>query len=587
LRDIAKEVAALSSSDGGLVLIGVDDDGTVRGVPNADSATVRDDLCQRIVGICQKVDPPVRPRLSWAVANGLGVLAISVEKGSEPLYFVEQRPYIRHSTVSRPATAAEVAAAFAARAAKIPEEPQTHAELSALAELLATVLMWCDTDSDMRGLTPWVEEWMSAAAFGSSTLSLTDVDYTDRAAAIFTFDDGRQLRVELTGSPRPDLATTTPGEQPPRATIFIDVDDPELAEMDGTAIRERLTLLPDVISWRAHWSDAELGATAMAEARAAASLHLDTVPAGLDLPDETAAELKRQTVLQFEAKRLLREEARVAVPGLDLEVAVPDGDAAMSEVWRLDSDILTLELIEEEVPYGYIVPDLSCKAYPASGGPVYWPMFVEVTVTNVIGDDSRERIRRHRHLALEIDLGMAGGRVTRDELRRLVVDELALKRWIFHPLVDEQRQKLQEELEARAAANALLRQRVSERRANVLAMPLQEVASQYAPTKALATNRRQARGCSMRSSRTGALSVHSIRCISSRLSSIGRRLRAKQEEWFNDWREAVRRSIEAGERTFLRDPAYDRLLGVLFPEMAESLAKAGAKRRPIAQSDHE
>lgn len=170
-RDLAKEIAALSSSDGGLVLIGVEDSGTVCGVPDAHSAAARDALCRRIVGICEKVDPPVRPRLSWAVIDGLGVLGIAVDKGSEPLYYVEQRAYIRHSTVSRPATPAEIAEAITARIVASPKDsPAVDADLSSLADLLATVLVWCDTDSDMRNLRPWVDEWTALANYSASAL---------------------------------------------------------------------------------------------------------------------------------------------------------------------------------------------------------------------------------------------------------------------------------------------------------------------------------------------------------------------------------------------------------------------------------
>ena len=42
---------------------------------------------------------PVRPQIGWTSANGLGVLVITVEKGSEPLYYVDSRAYIRHGTV--------------------------------------------------------------------------------------------------------------------------------------------------------------------------------------------------------------------------------------------------------------------------------------------------------------------------------------------------------------------------------------------------------------------------------------------------------------------------------------------------------
>ncbi len=104
VRDLAKEIAAFASSSGGRLLLGVADDGSIPGVENAHDPAVRDDLGRRIVGVCQIIDPPVRPQIGWTSANGLGVLVITVEKGSEPLYYVDSRAYIRHGTVYRPAT---------------------------------------------------------------------------------------------------------------------------------------------------------------------------------------------------------------------------------------------------------------------------------------------------------------------------------------------------------------------------------------------------------------------------------------------------------------------------------------------------
>jgi hypothetical protein len=53
----------------------------------------------------------------------------------------------------------------------------------------------------------------------------------------------------------------------------------------------------------------------------------------------------------------------------------------------------------------------------------------------------------------------------------------------------------------------------------------------------------------------------------------------KQQGWFEEWAGKVRDSLKRGETTYLRDPSYDRLLSVLFPEMAPALAKPGGKRR--------
>lgn len=166
-RDLAKEVAAFASTDGGMVLLGVADDGTVVGVHGAQAASVRDELVGRVVGICQRIDPPVRPRLLWASSGGLAVLCVQVDKGEEPLYYVDGRPLIRHANVSRTAKPDEVKALLSPPAAK---KPEINPLLSDLAILLATILRWCEIDGQMRSLQPWVGEWTSVAEYSAGRL---------------------------------------------------------------------------------------------------------------------------------------------------------------------------------------------------------------------------------------------------------------------------------------------------------------------------------------------------------------------------------------------------------------------------------
>ncbi len=176
VRDLAKEIAAFASSGGGQLLLGVADDGSIPGVENAHDPAFRDDFERRIVGVCQTIDPPVRPKISWASTNGIGVLVVTIKKGTESLYYVDGRAYIRHGPVSRPATPAEIRAALVPAAAA--EGAKNHPELSALADVLANVRRWCDTDFEMRSLKPWVDEWSAdAEAYASRLRDLSVTDW--------------------------------------------------------------------------------------------------------------------------------------------------------------------------------------------------------------------------------------------------------------------------------------------------------------------------------------------------------------------------------------------------------------------------
>lgn len=61
------------------------------------------------------------------------------------------------------------------------------------------------------------------------------------------------------------------------------------------------------------------------------------------------------------------------------------------------------------------------------------PILIEVTVTNAITEERMQRIRQNNLPTLEIDIRQLGGKVSRDEYARLVVDEVAGKRWLYHP----------------------------------------------------------------------------------------------------------------------------------------------------------
>lgn len=462
-------------------------------------------------------------------------------------------------------------------------------------------------------------------------LRITQVDYRDRATAIFTFEDGRTLSVELTGSAGAGVASS--GGNSIAAAILISVDDPVVAAMDPEEIRRHLTLLPDAFCWRSHWADAALLQEAEDYAREEAKLHLDYVPSDLMLPPGMDANLKRESILHYFAKRILAEEGRVAVPELLVEVEVADSSDSLHLKWTMEADVFKLDQIEIEERYGDIVPDLTCKAHSEDGVRVYVPMFIEITVSNAIDEERLSRIRAKKCLALEIDLSLAGGRVTREELRRLVVEELATKRWLYHPEAEEQREKLLQQLHFRA-----------KRRAVVLATPVGEIGGEYleALIASLTEDREREQKGEAVSIRLGTaaderlaeaidkLTIHGFpeagasmliaphgildRILSIKADNgIGYRLASgqavlnaikqdraehrayhslfliaalkyqpkltqEQRSKLDEWRTDVRASLKAGELTYRRPPIFDRLLSLLLPEIASDLDKPGAKR---------
>ena len=81
-HDVAKEIVALLNLEGGTVLLGVEDDGTITG-------TTRENLEEWVAKLCRvKVDPPIIPFLSWVknAEPGRDVLAVRVPIGPDKPY---------------------------------------------------------------------------------------------------------------------------------------------------------------------------------------------------------------------------------------------------------------------------------------------------------------------------------------------------------------------------------------------------------------------------------------------------------------------------------------------------------------------
>jgi len=102
--DIAKEIAAFAASNPGTIYVGVAEDRSIVGI-----STPRDSIQNRIAGICQKtVKPAIVISLDFIEVEDKLVVKINVPKGSSPVYYSNNIPYLRNLTVSEPATPDQV-----------------------------------------------------------------------------------------------------------------------------------------------------------------------------------------------------------------------------------------------------------------------------------------------------------------------------------------------------------------------------------------------------------------------------------------------------------------------------------------------
>ncbi|RDD95237.1 hypothetical protein DTW89_02665 [Acidovorax sp. BoFeN1] len=340
-------------------------------------------------------------------------------------------------------------------------------------------------------------------------VSITSAVLHDHATALLTLDDGREFLVDLTGQ----RVAGSDGQG--RAIVTLFLSDPAIAMMSPDDIRARLRLLPD-IRWCAHWDDQALQAAASAQAQQTAREAMDAweeadealfrqhLPS--DLEPAVAQQWRRETLLHSEVKAILEQASQITTPGLDVEVTryAPDEfsgeweDNTLRIQWMTASTTLPLENTQLEQRQGSIVPDVICtlreprpyiygfaetrldgafeELIEDTHSSQQWPrtVLIEVTVTHGIDQEKLRRIQALNMSTLEIDIGSLGGRVTREGLRHLVVNETIGKRWVHHPAWRLRLQLLETELDQHPVSVRFQERLAELRRPRLLATPASE-----------------------------------------------------------------------------------------------------------------
>lgn len=335
----------------------------------------------------------------------------------------------------------------------------------------------------------------------------------DHATAVLTLDDGRELIVDLTGTRAPT------DDGPGLAIVTMALSDPALAMLDAAAIRARLRVLPD-LRWGSHWKDHALAAKGRAAAEKAAGDAMDAWTAEDEaeflgtLPIGTAPALaqtyRRETLLHREAKAAIEQAGAIDTPGLELivtrhppeELAGDWDDQTIRKVWMTGRRRLELDEVRLERRLGHIVPDVIAtlggrQSYVHGGtrttvGEVFdedaedgyspaWPatLLVEVTVTHGIDHEKLQRIRKLNLPTLEVDLSAMGGRLTSEQFRDLVVDQIVGKRWVHHPALAGKHRVLEAEIDAHSVCADWTARMREVHRPRWLAKPVEHWAAEY------------------------------------------------------------------------------------------------------------
>jgi len=255
-------------------------------------------------------------------------------------------------------------------------------------------------------------------------VQIASLRIVDTTIAEVVLDDGRRFEVVVTGVADSNLAANGSSFIP---RIEIATDDPRLAAMDPDELRGLLVPAVQAGRWCSHWPAPELENEARLAATRAAIDALDWVDG--DLPEllHLPVELRRESLLHREVKAILAEARRIQLPGwIWTSESITSTNNKLMTVPTMKT-VVPLVSARLEKKLGRIIPDVIAQLSDGS------ELLIEVTVTNTITAERKERISAVDLPTIEIDFSQMAGTIHRDRLRTLVLEEVTGKHWLHQP----------------------------------------------------------------------------------------------------------------------------------------------------------
>lgn len=290
-----------------------------------------------------------------------------------------------------------------------------------------------------RYVTPGGRTFVHSMQVPEQQFDVADIWIEDEATAIFICRDGRRLNVHLKGVVR------VGGGSPAQRANFveIDLDHPEFAGLNESEVRERMVLSGAAVTGCTAWEEAKVRADELARDEALAAFEFDE---DFDGPGEWS----RESALHKAVKRILAEAGYMTVPGVSVRCSPPKTSHLEDLVWSTPEKTVRFESVEAESRLGRVIPDIVATARSRDGR--QRQLLIEVVVTHDIGDDKYEALKQLGVAVLKLDFRQIGGIVEETQLRALVLDDLALKAWVYHPIAESARARLQAELDVKVEA---------------------------------------------------------------------------------------------------------------------------------------
>jgi hypothetical protein len=518
------------------------------------------------------------------------------------------RPHFRHHA----GTESHSCGVLSARAALI----------AALHEGDMIVLPMSRRSVEFMGLSGKVyEAWIELPR---EKVQIKEVYFSDSVTAAIVLSDGRKLEVQVTGTTDQDEH----GGVTPR--IIITVDDPDLANLSPDDLRARLVPMIEAGQWCGNWPQCELDAKKFEEAKALAIESLDWD----DSSTSMEAAYRRESLLHKEVKAILDEARSLTVPGWNLNVVSQKGQVFQ---YREPFKRLTLKSTLLEHRLGRIVPDVVATLPNNSEllvevtvtnhvtderleriKQVNLPT-LEIDFSHMGGIVNRERLRSlvldevtgkrwlhhplmHQQLAdlnyqarpVPVDQDLFEPPIRDIRLRTAqecaqqyinAVCEHAAVRWteVIGSEAEGHQERIRKALAAVEVAGDALRvyghrialdTRLYEHGHTVLERLLS--IQQDRGIGYLYDNGWQVVNTMLTDNGDPAKSWHTLYLIA--IGTYRPKMTPKQQAKYQSWRSEVIASINRGEVTYLRSTQFDDLFKLLFPEMADSLAKPFGKR---------
>lgn len=444
--------------------------------------------------------------------------------------------------------------------------------------------------------------------------------WVDEQTARLTLDDGRVIQIQLS-------SVREVNSEGVHGIIEIRIDDPEVSSWTPQRILERATLDGETSCWIRHWDDQALSDTARRDAEEQAADNLDLIPPELAHLAGQATSMISESVLHWAVKEILAQTRWIRTPSHVEQITSTYPSPIVKDAkLHWESETLHLSHAKLEQRVGNVIPDIRCHARDSSGND--FELFVEVVVTNPVSDQKLARIREIGSAFLEIDLRRLriSGVVKRETLRREVIEQIELKAWLHHPLIDARRQAVIQNLNVEVKKEEDLLEKEEARNLKLQSMSSADLMREFALTLRLEwsdslpkpdawTTDELVTSLTTRGfsglSRQNLLSKHgllwhleTIRLKQSarerltemspaELFSIATRdaslspyitllvralkryrppMSMQQRRFLTQAFATIRRSIDQGEQTYARPNTFDSLVSAIYPELADDIA---------------